>query len=122
MLVTVDVLSFRSRRVALSVWHDPEAHLPAGNSFGLALLIGRGSELHAPWSVTAAWDAGLRGAIRRQDGWGLPSLRRVAASSWRTGVSGSNPEARRNSMAASGRPDSPRKYGSMDRARAFPTG
>ena len=83
MLVTVDVLSLRSRQAVLSTWREPETCLAPGTSFSLPLLLGRGAEVHAPWRVDPAWDDGLRGGMRRQDGWGLPDLRRVALiSAW----------------------------------------
>src|SRR5439155_1433095 len=50
------------------------------------------------------------------------SFRRPPASRSRTLASGSKPTVRRKSAAASGRPERPRKYGSIESASAFPSG
>lgn len=82
--VTIDVLEFRRLRDALGALRRPETLFGGGPRFLQSFLVGRGGDLHGPWEPQT--DLSIRAGAARRDGWGLPSLRRVAVlAAWETG-------------------------------------
>lgn len=86
MTVTIDVITVPRMASTVHALRRPRRLFPRPPASAIAFLTGRGRDIYPPWP---SQDVGVVATGGRTDGWGLPTVRRIAIiAGWRDGPPG----------------------------------